>query len=1006
MKLTAFFIKHPVISLVLNAMILIVGLICLSSILVREYPEVELPVLTIQTNYPNASSELIETSITNILEDQFAGVENLESMTSWSSQGTSRIEMTFREGSSIDQAIIALRDAISAAKNNLPRDVLEPIIQRKTKSDGPPFIALSIFSPIRQFGDLTHFSNLFVKNNFRSLKGVSSVQIWGQNYTMAITLDTKKMYNFGVNADEIYTALEQNNISWPVGKFQDKIPTTMDLTLKNPDDFKNIFIKYSGKKPIYLCDIATVKLSTDTDSFRCRINGKPGLIISIERANDSNPIDVSNQVRQQIEILKKTLPNDIIVSLELDQSDFIRASLKNIKQSIIEAVFLVLAIVFLFLRTFRSTLIPLITIPISLIGSVIFLKIFGFSINTITLLAMVLAIGLVVDDAIVVLENIAHHIEKGLTPLAAALKGSNEIGLAIVAMTLTLASVYAPIAFIQGAIGHLFVEFAVTLAGSVLISGIVALTLSPLMCRYFIPPYDPQAIRLWPKIDHFLLNVENFYEKLLILSFMHTKKIFGLMISILVLMITFYTFLPKETAPKEDRGLMGVFVPYIPGNNLEQMENISILVENEIKDISEAQSLITFVGNWGGSVVLTFKPHNQRSRSPVSIMPSLQDRIKKFPSADAWVWTWDSGLPGLDDVLSGAELATMISTPSSYRDLLDVVNKARDYLEEKKLFKGIRHDLNLDTPGYSINIDEAVASRLGFQPLQISRLVEIFFSGKKNLNFQKENLLYPITIKGSGMPWSLNELYLTTPKGKRVSLGAFAKLEHASQAKELVHYNQMRSAKLIADLDESEKFGTNMSKLEKEAPTILPAGYKMEWVGAAKAFTKSATAMIMLFGMALLFIYAILSVQFENFLDPFIIMLTVPLACFGAISTLLVFGQSINIYSQIGLVTLIGLITKHGILIVEFVNQLLAEGIELQQAIFQAAHRRLRPILMTTGAMIFGSIPLIISGGAGSEARKCIGLVLVGGLIMGTFFTLLILPKFCYLIKSRVKPVK
>lgn len=691
MNAPSFFIQRPVMAIVLNAMLMVIGFLCLTTISLREYPEIKLPSFSVYTHYPNASAELVESTVTNILEDQLAGVEGLETITSQSRQGSSNINLTFIEGTSLERALIAIRDAIGLARSDLPKDVLEPVVQQQSKADGPPFMAISLFSKSLSFGDLTHYANLNLKNPFRSLKGVASTEVWGQPFTMTVTLDPQKLYAFGINADDVYTVLEENNISWPVGKFQGETPTTMDLSLSSVQDFENLLIKENNGKPIFLKSIADIQLKTNAKRMSTKVNGKPGLIISISRTSDSNPLNVSKLVNQQVESLKTFLPNDMVLDVVLDQADFIRASLRNIQRSIIEAIFLVLVIVFVFLRSFRATLIPLVTIPISLVGSIILLKIFGFSINTITLLAMVLAIGLVVDDA-------------------------------IVAMTLTLASVYAPIAFIQGAVGQLFIEFAVALAGSVFISGVVALTLSPLMCGKIL---RPKTNRLFPKIDHYLAMLEIFYEKALAQSLRWPKLVFTVAGGAFISMPLLFIHLPSEIAPKEDRGMIGVFLPPIPGKDVRAFEPYIQEIEAKVKDIPEAKGYLAFMGEWGANVVVSLKPHEERAISAETLVNHIRPQMEVLPSVDAYTWSWESGLPGLDDAVNGMELTLAISTIGSYRHLFDTVDALRKTLDKKKIFESVRHDLSLDTPGYSIALDSNSVSRLGLSSFQISKMIEV-----------------------------------------------------------------------------------------------------------------------------------------------------------------------------------------------------------------------------------------------------------------------------------------
>ena len=997
MKITEYFINHPVTSTILNSMIILVGILCFYSLKVKEYPDVIIPNLTVQAVYPNASADLIESSVTNILEDNLAGVEGLKSISSISSDAVSIITLHFNAGTPINQAMTSTRDAVAKARGNLPTQVREPVVSRGNNAadSGIPFIAICLESNSMGFGELTHYALVSLKNAFRSIQGVASVSVWGQPYIYKIILDHQKMYNFGINADEIYNAIERSNISLPVGKFQKELSATLNLELKSPEDFGNIIIKNSPN-PVLLKSLADINLTTDDQEFRVKINGKPGLCLGISKTIDDNPLEVSDLVHKQLNDLKSTMPDSIKTQILIDQAEFIRASLLNIEYSIAEAMLLVLLIVFLFLRNVRATLIPIITIPISLIGSLLFLKLFGFSINIMTLLAMVLAVGLVVDDAIIVLENITRHLENGESPKNAAIKGAKEIGFAIVAMTLTLTSVYAPIAFVTGMVGQLFIEFAAALAGSVLISGVVAITLSPLMCAKILTP-NPH--RILPQIDVFLIRLSEGYSKYLRIV-MHYKK-YTLIFAGLALVTMIYSFnvLPRETAPSEDRALVHVFIPSPAGKNIDHAEKNVKAVENIIKNIPEAMGRMTFIGDFGGYVVLPLKPIEDRKYTADEVVSRLRPKMMSFPSFDAWINSWSTSLPGLDNTAS-SELILKISTIGSYKDLFEEVTNTTKIGEEQKLFSSITHDLNLDNLGMDINIDKNILANLNLTEEQTARMIEIFFSGNRSLEFKKDGILYPILIEGDIKPWNLEELYLTTPTGARTSISSFATLTTKQAPNILKHYNQMRSVNLTANLTPGENIEKSMRKLYKLADETLPKSYKKTWVGIAKTYNESASSTLILFFLSMLFIYAILAVQFESFVDPLIILFTVPLACSGALLTLYLTGGTLNIYSQVGLITLIGLITKHGILIVEFANKLQEEGKSLLEATLESAHLRLRPILMTTGAMICGTVPLILSNSAGSEARHAIGVTLVSGLSFGTIFTLFILPSLYYMVKN------
>ncbi|MCE0724799.1 efflux RND transporter permease subunit [Legionella resiliens] len=995
MKFTSYFLKHPVIAIILNSMILLLGILCFHSLSLREYPDISFPVITVNTHYPNASPELVESVVTNVLEDQLAGVEGLELMTSRSNPGKSHITLRFRPGTSMDKALNATHEAARLAQ--LPTTVEAPLIERQRQADGLPFIGIALESSSLNFGELTHYANLNLKNVFRSLKGVASVDVWGQPFTYSIQLDQKKLYAFGINVDEVANAIANNRLSLPAGNYQNKIPTTLDFELKTPEDYENLIIKTHNHYPVFLKSLAQIQLTTDNNQFRVKVNGHSGLVLAINRANDANPIEVSQSVRKELNALKKGLPDDIKTKIIIDQSEFIKASLKNIQSSILESIFLVLVIIFIFLRNIRATIIPLIAIPISLLGSLLFLKIAGFTINQMTLLAMVLAVGLVVDDAIIVLENIWRHIEDDLSPMDAALKGSKQIGFAIVAMTLTLTSVYAPIALIDGMIGQLFIEFAVALAGSVFISGVVALTLSPLMCATFL---HKNTKHLWPAIDRFLSKLTQYYYKLLSIIIYRKKTTLLLLILSLSLSLLFYKVMPGETAPKEDRGLVGIYTPPLSGDNLDTLEANTKRVQQSIGKVPEAKNTLTFLGNWGSSIVMPLEAHKQRNRSAEQIVNSLKPKTEQLPSVDASVWSWDSGLPGVEDARNNSELELVISTTENFRQLFDATEHFKKILDQSKEFASTHYDLRLDSMGYSINIDKNALAQLGLTPAQLAKTIEVFFSGDKSMSFQKDGVSYNLTLEGSSKPWTLNELYLTTPSGKRISLGAVAQMKRRAQPTALEHVNQMRSTTLYAQLPEKQSFKKGMNRLLKLAKENFPNQYKLSWAGAAKAYTESSYTMVLLFTLSILFIYAILAAQFENFVYPFIILFTVPLACFGALLFAYLFGQSLNIFTQIGLVTLVGLISKHGILIVEFANQLQKEGFTLAEAIKKSCSLRLRPILMTTGAMVFGAIPLVLSHDAGAEARHAIGTVLIGGLCIGTLFTLFVLPAVYFMISK------
>jgi len=994
MNFTEFFIKHKVVAIIFNAMILIVGALALKNIVVREYPDIKLPIVSIMTSYPNASSELVESSVTNLLEDELASVSKIKSISSESSFGMSSIMVNFEEGTIVDDIIIDVREAIGKAKSRMPHEVLEPNIYKGGRFGGVPFFAISVSSDEVEFQEITHYARRFIKNSLRSVGGVSTVEVWGRPYSMLVTIDPQKIYNYGLNFSDAADAIKKHNIFLPTGNYQNKIPSNLDLRLQTEEEFESTLIAKKNNKAIYLKDIANIKLGVDPKANRTKVNGKPGILISVERNNDANPLEVANNLEKHVEKLKQNIPKNMQMNIEINQSVFIESSIGNIKSSIIEAVILVLIIVYIFLGSLSSTLIPLVTVPISLMGSIAILMFAGMSLNVFTLLAMVLAIGLVVDDAIIVLENITRHIEKGLGPLEASIKGAKEIGFAIIAMTSTLASVYAPIAFVKGISGQMFMEFAVTLAGSVIISGIIALTLSPMMCAHLIGKHKDN------KFQRFLRNLELKYYALLGHTFNKNNLIIGIILASFVLSYVALKVTPGELLPQEDRSLMGVYVPPQSGKSLDEMEQLAEKVSSIIKPIPEKENYLTFIGNWGMSIVVPLPKHEKRSRSQEEIRQSIEPIAKSFPSVDVWPWGYDSGIVSIGSAKDASNATFALLSTGSYKDLADTANKLLRELNSTGKFIWINHDAKFDEQQFDIVINKPKFSELNINSKIFSEALKIAFSGNNDLKFIKDDIEYPITIESAIKPWSLSEIYINAPNGKMISSSAFAAIKPKAAMASLNHYNQVRVANFTAMPMPPNNIDSSIEIIEKIAKNTLPASYSVSWTGSAQMQKEASNAMSLLFITAIIFIYAILAVQFNSFSDPIIIMFTVPLACFGALVTNYLLGFSINTYTQIGLITLVGLITKHGILIVEFANSLRKEGRNLKSSIIASATQRLRPILMTSAAMILGSIPLLISSGAGSEARHAIGIILVAGLGFGTVFTLFILPKIYFWVKG------
>lgn len=1003
MNFTAFFIKRPVFATIFNLMILIVGALSYTHLTLREYPDISNPIMSVEINYPNASPEVVEQDITNTLEEVLASLEGIETITSKSFYGRSQVEIRFKPGIDMTEAQSNIRDRLGMIRDVLPERAKDPVVRPQDQS-GEAFFYMSLTGERYSFAELTHMAKLFLKDPLKIIKGVSQVVVYGDEYSMMISLDRNKLLHYELDPKMIYEKLRENNVSLPAGRYKEAVPINFDLELKDEDGFRNLPITTRQGKIIHLKDVATITLST-ARSFISRVNGKQGVLLGVVKSSDGNPLEIANTIYQRFDEYKKMLPEDVTLTVNFDKTKFIRGSLASIQKSILEAMVLVIAIVYLFLRSVRSTLIPIITIPISLIGVMSLMSFFGLSINTITLLAMVLAVGLVVDDAIVVLENIHRHIEEGLTPMAAALKGAKEIGFAIVAMTFTLAAVYAPVAFMQDTIGQVFFEFAITLAGAVFLSGIIALTFSPLMCSKLLTPHSSSRLKWFDRA----------LEKLTLLYKVRLSKILQWpKATLLGCFLSFgicaylYTSLPQSITPQEDRGVVGIWMPYVAGLSLSQFDLYVKQAEKKLSHIKEAPTFLTFAGGWGANVVAGLVDWSDRKRSSEQIVYELRELVKEIHTAEAYPWSWDSGIPGVEQVSSSdTGIALILKTTGSYEHLSKEADKLKTKIEESKKFADVHHDLKLNFPGYNAIVDRNKLALTELKPEDIAKIIAIMMDQNLDLEFKKDGIRYSIALVNRVSPTHLEELY-TVKENKEskggemitIPLSSFLKLERSVKPKELTHFNKMRAARINANLAKGVSMGKGIADLEKIATETLPRDVHFEFTGAAEKLKESSGTMLGLIFVAMLFIYCILAIQFESFIDPLIIMFTVPLAGLGALLCVFITGGSMNIFTQVGLVTLIGLITKHGILIVEFANQKLKEGVSLQEAIIHAANVRLRPILMTTGAMVFGSIPLIFSSGAGAEARQAIGYVLIGGLSLGTMLTLFVIPVVYEIIKG------
>ncbi|MBY0293669.1 MAG: efflux RND transporter permease subunit [Alphaproteobacteria bacterium] len=1012
-------IKRPVFAVALSLMIIIVGLLSYMNLSLQQYPDVEEQVLNVDTIYSGAASGIIESKVTTVLEDGLSGIPGLDYMESSSKTGHSQISLFFRPGTSLSDAGSDVRERIAQVRDNLPEECKDPKVI-KSSAGKDPFMFVTLTSDTHNELELDDYAERNLKGPFESLPGVGGADIYGNAITMQIRLDREKLKAYNLAVTDVLNTLEESSQELPAGsiiKGKRHVNIVAEAGLNTPKEMGELVVSSAQGHITHLKDIAAITLDQDTgeNQWIPRFNKKPVVFIGIKKKAGGNVLSISTAVCDYIEKAKESLPPGMHLNVGYNFSMFIEASIKAVEITIFEAIILVLLIILFFLHSPRAAIIPLLTIPVSLIGSFAFLYAFHCSINTITLLAMVLAIGLVVDDAIVVLENIHRHIEKGLQPLEAAIKGSREVGFAVVAMTLTLASVYAPIAFVQGLTGKLFAEFAVSLAGAVLISGLVALTLSPMMCSKLLRPKDIEKQgRISLFIEKFLFSLDRSYQGALERILTFPKLLCGVLIMVFVGGIFLFYKLPSELAPQEDQSIIMAWVQGPEGATIESMFHYTQKLETLLTSVPEHVGLWTATQRSGIFGGITLKPWGERSRSQSEIIDELRKKAKDIPGVQVSVFPMKNLLTGGQ---SGLQMG--IKTTGSYANLEKEMDKLVKNLKNSPCFESVSHDLYLGTPQLNVQIDRNKASLLGVKVKDIGRALEVMLSGSRVNTFEKDGRHYDVVVQSQeGHKHNFNDIgnfYVKAERNEDESESDNAKdaekepeqdivpLSHLITVKEIAvpaelkHLNKMRAVTLNADLQPSCRTDQALSIINAAIKKELPPSFQSEPIGNLRKFMESQGEMYLMFTAALLFIYLVLAIQFESLIDPLLIMITVPLSMSGALLALYLTGGTLNIFSQVGLITLVGLITKHGILIVEFANKQRMQGLSVLEAALKAASLRLRPILMTTGAMVLGAIPLALATGAGAESRQQIGWVLVGGLLGGTFFTLFAVP-FVYTI--------
>ncbi len=1007
MRLPEICIRRPVFATVLSLVIVLLGLISYQRLPVREYPAIDEPVVTVSTQYSGAGAEIVESQVTRPLEESLAGIEGVDFLTSISRAERSQITVRFKLTRDPDSAAADVRDRVARVRGQLPDEIDEPVVS-KVEADAQPIMYLAFYSDRHSPLQVSDFADRLAKDQLQTLPGVADVQLFGERrYAMRIWLDRRKLAAYGLTPEDVEDALRRQNVEIPAGRIESSLrefTVLSETDLRTPEQFDRLILKDANGHLVRLADVARTEIGAEDERRIARFNGRSAVGMGIVRQATASPLEVSRAVREALPRIRASLPEGVDVDVGYDSSIFIDASIKAVLTTIGEAVLLVVAVIFLFLRSLRATLVPLVTIPVSLVGAAALVYAFGFSLNTLTLLAMVLAIGLVVDDAIVVLENIYRHVEGGMRPLAAAVRGAREISFAVVAMTLTLAAVYAPIGFLTGRTGRLFVEFALALAGAVLVSGFVALTLSPMMSSRLLRHHERHG-RLYRISERVFLGLVSGYRRALGAAL--ALRWLVVLLAFAVAGTSYWLFgqIKSELAPNEDRGTVVGIISAPEGATIGYTDSYMRRIEGLYKAVPEVTRYYVVSGFPTVSNGISFvrlKPWGERVRSQQEIAAELQP---KMFSAAPGVLAFPVNPPSLGQSPRSKPIEFVILTTAPYSELQKMVDAVMAEGRTNPSLLNLDVDLKLEKPELRVTVDRDKAADVGADVETIGRTLETMLGGREVTRFKREGRQYEVIVQVEGQdrrnPDDLSEIYVRGRDGDIIQLSNLVRVEESVAPRELNHFRQLRSATVSASLAPGYSVGEALAYLDGVAERVLPPSAQTDYAGISREFRSSSADLYFTFVLALVFIYLVLAAQFESFVDPFIIMLTVPLSMTGALAALKLSGGTLNIYSQIGLVTLVGLITKHGILLVEFTNQLRQRGMETRAAVIEAASLRLRPILMTTGAMVLGAVPLAMAHGAGSESRQQIGWVIVGGLLLGTLLTLFVIPTAYTLLARR-----
>ena len=1005
MNISELSIRRPVLATVLTIIILLFGFIGYNTLGVREYPSVDNPIISVTCSYAGANADVIENQITEPLEQNINGIPGIRSLSSISQQGQSRITVEFELSVDLETAANDVRDKVSRAQRYLPRDCDPPTVS-KADADATPILMVAIQSEKRSLLELSEIADLTVKEQLQTIPDVSGVQIWGEKrYSMRIWLDPIKMSAYGVTPVDIKNAVTNENVELPSGSIEGN---TMELTLRTmgqmhtAKEFNNIILKEHKGNVIRLSDVGHAELGPADIKSYMKMNGVPMVGVVVIPQPGANHIEIADAVYERMEMMKKDLPEDIGYSYGFDSTKFIRASINEVKSTVYEAFILVIIIIFLFLRDWRVTLIPCIVIPVSLIGAFFVMYIAGFSINVLTMLAVVLSVGLVVDDAIVMTENIYIRIEQGMRPFKAGIEGSKEIFFAVISTTVTLVAVFLPIVFMEGTSGRLFREFSFVVAGSVIISSFAALTFTPMLATKILKRRKEQKW-FYRKTEPFFVGLNNIYEKSLD-AFLRRRWIaIPVTIATFVLIGWLWGEIPSEMAPLEDRSQITITTRGAEGVSYEYMrdytEDITMLVDSIIPD---AASVTSRVSGGSGNVRITLKDLSERDYSQMDMASKLTKALESKTKARAFVQQQSS---------FGGRRASMpvqyVIQAVSIEKLEEVLPEFLEKVHDNPTFRMADVDLKFTSPEVRVNINRDKAGTMGASVRDIAETLQYGLSGQRMgyfyMNGKQYEIIGQVNRIQRNTPTSVKSIYIRSDRGEMIPLDNLVEFVESVTPPKLYHYNRFLSATISAGLADGKTIGDGLDEMDKIAEEVLDETFRTALTGDSKEFRESSSSLMFAFVLALVLIYLILAAQFESFKDPLIIMLTVPLAIAGALIFMSLNDITMNLFSQIGIIMLIGLVAKNGILIVEFANQKQESGENKMEAIRSASLQRLRPILMTSVSTMLGLLPLIFATGEGANQRIAMGTAVVGGMIFSTILTMYIIPAiYSYISTERI----